>query len=61
MCSDFSGRRPNEGIHMNKFDDYVDLFKQFGEIVHIIDYKGSVLKSEIDTNNSYGIIMATLK
>ena len=46
---------------MNKFDDYVDLFKQFGEIVHIIDYKGSVLKSEIDTNNSEGIIMAILK
>lgn len=60
--TDFSGSRINGKIHNNKLEDYVNLFKQMGEIILISGYTGKVLRDDRDIKKAKrGIIIATRK
>jgi hypothetical protein len=60
--TDFSGRKPVDGVHQNRLGEYTRLFDRFGDIVHISNWKGRILESESDAEKSGGnIIIATRK
>lgn len=60
--TDLSGRRPDNNVHHNKFEDYVTLFSSFGEVVFISDQKGKIIRNQKDAEKSRkNIIIATRK
>ncbi len=69
--TDFSGTRPAVGVHNNRYCDYVNLFRTFGDIVSITDGSGRPLRSERDARSTLmrrllkitrrGIIIVTRK
>lgn len=60
--TDFSGRRPDGEVHHNRFDDYVGLFEPLGEIVLVSDWKGKVIRNQVDAAKSgKNIIIAARK
>lgn len=65
--TDFSGKRPENGIHYNKLEDYVKLFDSCGEVIFISDYSGKIIRGQRDTEKAgkvlpkKGIIISTRK
>ena len=62
IVTDFSGVRPENSIHNNKLEDYVNLFKKFGKIIFVSDFQGRTIRSQREAGKLVkGIIIATRK
>jgi cyclopropane fatty-acyl-phospholipid synthase-like methyltransferase len=60
ISTDLSGRRPKDRVHNNRHDDYVGLFRRFGEIVSVTDLKGRPV-TQASSPPRRGIIVVTRK
>ncbi len=60
--TDFSGSRTRDNVYHNYFDDYVQLFSPLGDVIHVSDWRGKVLRNHLDAERSKkSIIIATRK
>lgn len=62
IVTDFSGRRPLKGVHMNRLSDYLGLFEPLGKVVGVTDWNGTPLNGRArPSRTDRGILIATEK